>query len=151
MYNTFAKHVTVSQIGAFHIAFSVIPVLCVFLFASHAVDALFLALCAIVVITWCIFDGECIISYIAKKIENPNYVMGSEPRDLMDMARLFPNAALFSTFIWCNNIAYILAMYIANARTLRIPNRFIMPIVAAFFVSWAAKMDIYAASWLASQ
>lgn len=140
----------ITQIGVFHLAFSILPSLCVFLFASRAVDILFLAFCTIVVITWALFDGECIISYIAKKIDNPDYVMGSDPRNLMDMVRLFQNEALFSAFLQCNNIACILAIYIANSRVRILDNHVFMAIIAAVYVSWAAKLDIYTANWLAA-
>lgn len=44
-----------------------------------AYDVYFVAFAFITVLSWIVFKNECILSYYEKKMENPDYEMGSDP------------------------------------------------------------------------
>jgi hypothetical protein len=41
-------------------------------------DIFFVITLIVTVISWYVFKGECILSYLEKKLNDPNYVMGQE-------------------------------------------------------------------------
>jgi len=52
---------------------------------------------------WAVCKDECIVSYLAKKIQNPHYILGSEPENATDMSDLFPSQRHYFYFYNANN------------------------------------------------
>lgn len=52
--------------------------ICCLPFFPRKFDYFHLSIVEILIIHWQIFNGECIWTYLIKKKENPNYVMGSD-------------------------------------------------------------------------
>ena len=53
-------------------------------------DKIYILFHIILVSNWLLFKGECIISYLYKKKNNPNYTMGSDAVDLKDIRDVLP-------------------------------------------------------------
>lgn len=94
-------------------------------------------------ISWMICKDECIISYITKIRENPDYIMGSEPNDVKDMLDLFPTAYWYAVFYNTNYILRISSVYIVNHRSMKISNAIIYPtFVLTTIYNYNIKYDI---------
>lgn len=102
---------------------------------AYYLDHIYLALFVIVPFSWLFFRGECVISYIAKKMEDPNYVMGSDPANIKDMADLFPNETYYKIFNHLNNLFYAISVFIVNERTLRLSNTTVVAAIMAVFIA----------------
>lgn len=73
--------------------------------ASKFYDKIYLTFILIVLINWFVFKGECFISYLWKKLENPNYIMGSNIFDITDIKHSFP---FFDSYFVENIMPYLL-------------------------------------------
>ena len=77
--------------------------------------------------SWVICKNECIISYIAKKLENPNYVLGTEPENVKDIMNLFTDKHDYLIFYDFNMLLRLCSVIIVNIRTTNINNSIIIP------------------------
>lgn len=88
-------------------------------------DSLFLLITYVLVLHWTFYNGECVVSYLAKKKEDPEYVAGSDVFDLKDMSdtgispetiRIIMNILLllwfYSTFVVLKRNRYPMAFTI---------------------------------------
>ena len=66
------------------------------------------------------FDGECFLTYIIKKMENPNYIAGSESTDLTDMNSQFDKKS-FRAFLDIFVVLNIISIFLVNRRNGYIP------------------------------
>ena len=73
--------------------------------ASKFYDKIYLTFILIVLINWVVFKGECFISYLWKKLENPNYIMGSNIFDITDIKHSFP---IFDSYFVENIMPYLI-------------------------------------------
>jgi hypothetical protein len=68
-------------------------------------------------ISWILCKDECILSYIIKKRENPDYILGSEPYNVKDITDLFPeNPVYYQLFHHINHMVRIGSLIIVNHR-----------------------------------
>lgn len=77
--------------------------------------------------SWIICKNECIISYIIKKIENPNYILGNEPENVKDISDLFINERQYMIFYNINTLLRLWSVMIVNKRTTNINNSILIP------------------------
>jgi hypothetical protein len=85
-------------------------------------------------ISWIIFKDECIISYIVKKYNNPDYELGKEPENVKDISNLFYDENLYSIFYHINNITRIISLYKVNYRTIHLPLIFFNPTMILYLL-----------------
>ena len=57
---------------------------------------------------------ECIISFLMKKLENPEYVLGKDPSDVSDIINIFPNKKTYELFFHINNISRVISRNFAE-------------------------------------
>lgn len=77
--------------------------------------------------SWIICRDECVVSYFIKKIENPNYILGSEPNNVKDISDLFVNERQYRMFYNVNNLLRIYSVILVNQRTTNIHHSIFMP------------------------
>jgi len=77
--------------------------------------------------SWIICKDECIISYIIKKVENNNYILGNEPENVKDISHLFTNEKQYLIFYNVNNFLRIFSVIIVNKRTTNINYVILIP------------------------
>jgi hypothetical protein len=77
--------------------------------------------------SWVVCKDECIISYIMKKLENKNYILGDEPENVKDISNLFINENQYLLFYNVNSLCRIFSVIIVNNRTSKINDCFIIP------------------------
>jgi hypothetical protein len=85
----------------------------------HELDTLYLMWYYILPVSWLLFRGECVVSYIAKKIKDPSYQLGSEANNNSDIADLFPNHLSYRIFSVVSTAAYFTSVQIVFNRTYR--------------------------------
>ena len=83
-------------------------------------DKLYILSFVFIPLSWIICKDECIVSYLCKKTENPNYQLGSEPENVKDIIDLFYTKELYSIFYHTNHILRISSLLIVNNRTTHI-------------------------------
>jgi len=77
--------------------------------------------------SWIICKDECIISYVMKKIENNNYILGDEAEDAKDIRDLFINKQQYLIFYNINNLLRIFSVLVVNERTTNIHYTIFIP------------------------
>lgn len=77
--------------------------------------------------SWVVCKDECIISYIMKKLENKNYILGDEPENVKDISNLFINENQYLLFYNVNSLCRIFSVIIVNNRTSKINDYLIIP------------------------
>jgi hypothetical protein len=90
-------------------------------------DKLYIITFVSIPFSWILCKDECIISYIVKKIENTNYILGNQPEDVTDIKNLFINEYHYYIFYNVNNLLRIFSVIIVNKRTTHINNIIIIP------------------------
>jgi len=71
--------------GALHLLLTVVGSSYPFLFKNYTLDILYILFCLSKMLSWLLFKDECIISYLIKKQNNPEYKLGEKPFDLTDI------------------------------------------------------------------
>jgi hypothetical protein len=90
-------------------------------------DKLYIFSFVAIPLSWIIFNDECIISYIIKKLENNNYRLGEEPENVNDISNLFVNEKQYLIFYHINNLLRIFSVIIVNKRTTYISYTILIP------------------------
>lgn len=86
-------------------------------FQHQLYDTVYLLQNIAIPVSWILCKDECILSYIIKKRENPNYILGSEPQNVKDITDLFPeNPVYYQLFYHINHIVRIGSLIIVNQR-----------------------------------
>lgn len=83
-------------------------------------DKLYLITFLSIPFSWILFKNECLISYLTKKLENPNYILGSNPDDVKDVSLLFKTKEQYMIFYNFNTFVRIYSVIIVNERTTNI-------------------------------
>jgi hypothetical protein len=90
-------------------------------------DTLYIMSFVSIPFSWVLCKDECIISYITKKIENPNYMLGDEPENVKDVSTLFANHNQYMIFYNINVFLRIGSVLIVNNRTTQIDTIVFVP------------------------
>ena len=127
-------------IGIFHLCGMIIENIYGF-FSSKNIffDKLYVISFISIPFSWIICKDECIISYVMKKIENPNYILGNEPENVKDISDLFINEYQYIFFYNINTLLRILSIIIVNNRTTNI-NYFIFTPMCILYLCY--NLDI---------
>ena len=118
----------INIIGIVHIAFSILFSVYAFVFKKNWFDKYYLILSYLVFISWTFFDGECLVTYVVKKMENPDYVAGSESTDLTDMELHFDKKS-FRAFLNILGVLNIISIILVNRRNGYIPMSLIIILI----------------------
>uniref|UniRef100_A0A6C0LDU1 Uncharacterized protein n=1 Tax=viral metagenome TaxID=1070528 RepID=A0A6C0LDU1_9ZZZZ len=90
-------------------------------------DTLYIMSFVSIPFSWVLCKDECIISYITKKIENPNYQLGDEPENVKDVSSLFVNEKQYMTFYNINVFLRVGSALLVNNRTTKINAHIFIP------------------------
>ena len=115
-------------IGIFHLCGMIIENIYGFIVWKNILfDKLYIISFVSIPLSWVICKDECIISYIMKKNENPNYVLGSEPENVKDISNLFANEYQYMIFYNVNTLLRICSVIIVNKRTAHVSYMIFIP------------------------
>ena len=98
----------------FHIILIIVLSFYCFIFKKSDLDYLYLGYIYIIPLQWTFLNGECLMSYVLKKRQNPRYVAGSNPdneikttfkkhANLVNIASLFQHIFVMINFIIVSN------------------------------------------------
>lgn len=115
-------------VGIFHLCGMVIEDIYGFIVQKNIfLDKLYIISFVSIPFSWIICKDKCIISYIMKKIENPKYILGTEPKNVKDISILFSNKQQYVIFYNINNLLRICSIIIINHRTTNIQYVILIP------------------------
>ena len=60
--------------------------------------------------SWILCKGECYISYLMKKMKNPDYILGHEAENVQDIIAIFPSYETYASFYHVNHCIRILSL-----------------------------------------
>ena len=83
-------------------------------------DKIYMTIFLSIPFSWMLFKNECIISYLIKKHENPQYIMGSNPENANDISDLFTNMNIYLFFYHINYGLRMVSVIHVNDRTTKI-------------------------------
>ena len=110
-----------NHIGTIHLCCMMIENVYGFIIEKNNLfDRLYIVSFVCIPFSWIICKDECIISYLVKKIENKNYILGSEPDNVEDISRLFTNKKQYMVFYNMNVLLRLGSVVIVNMRTTKI-------------------------------
>lgn len=108
-------------IGIFHLCGFIIENIYGFIISKNIFsDKLYIISFVAIPFSWIICKDECFISYTMKKLENPNYILGTEPENVKDISDLFTNKYIYFFFYNINILVRIYSVIIVNNRTTNI-------------------------------
>ena len=120
-------------IGPFHLCGMIIENIYGFIIRKNTLfDKLYIISFVLIPFSWALCKDECIISYIIKKVENPNYILGNEPDDVKDITDLFTNKHQYMIFYNINNLLRICSLIIVNNRTTNITYFVLTPTIILY-------------------
>lgn len=105
------------KIGVIHITGIIVRNMYGFVVTKFTVfDYWYLLAYYMIPLSWLVCGGECVISYLAKKIKNPNYHLGSESDNHSDLVELFPNKQCYHFFSIVSTMTYFTSTQIVYHR-----------------------------------
>jgi hypothetical protein len=90
-------------------------------------DKLYIFIVISIPLSWILFKDECIISYLIKKIEKPNYILGTDSGKAEDLIALFKNKNHYFIFDFIVKMLSTFSLFIANDRTAHISYFILLP------------------------
>jgi hypothetical protein len=124
--------------GRIHLAGMVLQ--SIYGYFPSTIDPIYLIHSFCLPMSWIFCKDECILSYIMKKRENPNYILGSEPENVKDIIELFPeNPIYYRIFYHSNHMVRMISLVIVNERSVHIPN--------AIFYTNLCFYSLYVYNW----
>ena len=79
-------------------------------------ETIFITLYALTPISWILCKDECLVSYIIKKLNNPQYSLGDEPNNYKDMLDVCFNEYIFNISFHMNTILQIISLFVIKHR-----------------------------------
>jgi hypothetical protein len=131
--NIIIDETTKKVVGIGHLFFSILISIYAFVFRKNWFDKYYIIYNYLVYISWTFFDGECPLTYLIKKIEDPNYIAGSESTDLADMNLHFDKKS-FRAFLDIFVVLNILSIFLVNRRNGYIPVTLNIILVITYFL-----------------
>lgn len=107
----------VTILGFFHLIHSPLLVLFPFIINSFVLDIFYINYFLSIMFLYTFIDGECPISYICKKINNKNYIAGSNITYYPEMKYLINNQQYINYYFGLMTIMYILTLFFVIFRT----------------------------------
>jgi len=121
------------SIGIGHLIFAILISIYALIFKKNWWDKIYIIYNYLVFISWTYFNGECYITYVIKKMEDPNYVAGTESTDLTDMNSQFDKKS-FRTFLDIFVVLNIVSIFLVNQRNGYLPLSLNIILVITYFV-----------------
>jgi len=99
-------------IGIIHIGSMLFETVYGFLPGIHSAitDKIYLTSILSLPFSWILCKGECYISYLMKKMKNPDYVLGDEAENVQDIIELFHSYKTYVHFYHVNHGIRILSL-----------------------------------------
>lgn len=104
------------------------------------IDNMYMLMFIAIPLSWIACKGECLISYLFKVLENPNYVLGSQPFYYKDIEELFPSKLLYNIYSNVTTVTYAYSVWVVNYRSYVIPGWALLPILF-IYVAFSYDMD----------
>jgi len=103
-------------VGLIHVIFSVLMSIYVFIFKKTVVDYLYLIFIYFLLLHWTFLNGECIFSYVIKKMKNKDYIAGKDTKK-NEMAEVFAGK-LYLKYIYrfILNVVWPITLYLILVR-----------------------------------
>jgi len=135
--NIFKKpslNISIQQsVGILHLSAMVTENIYGFIFSkTFGYDSAYMTLFLSIPLSWLTFKNECIISYLVKKHENPQYHMGSNPENSDDLTCLFPSPQSYYIFYNVNHGLRMVSVIIVNYRSTQIPQNILIPTLVLY-------------------
>jgi len=113
------------------------------LFFQHPItNNLFILSYTVTPITWILCKDECLISFLVKKIYNPNYQLGETPNDYYDLTTAIRNINILNNIFNTNTILQCLSIFVIQQNTQLVsPISFYIPMVLRLIYVYDIKWD----------
>ena len=105
-------------------------------------DSFYLFFFTGVPLSWLVCKGECVFSYLYKKYENPQYILGSDSHNYSDLAQLFPNKSAYKIYSHISAMAMLGSFILVNNRTRIIPLDIFIPL-SAFLAFYLWDIELF--------
>lgn len=135
--NIFKKpslNISIQQsVGILHLSAMVTENIYGFIFSkTFGYDSAYMTLFLSVPLSWVACKNECLISYLVKKHENPQYRMGSIPEDCNDLVCLFPSPQSYYFFYIVNHGLRMVSVILVNHRSTHLPQMILIPTLVIY-------------------
>ena len=87
-----------------------------FLFKRNRFDYLFLVVNYLILLHWTFLNGECVVTYVFKKLEDPQYTVGSNLHKDELKTTFKGNEKTIQLFIVLHNLVFMLNLYLVFKR-----------------------------------
>jgi hypothetical protein len=104
---------------------------------NYLYDACYIFLFIFGKLSWILCKDECYISYLFKKIENPDYILGNNSRELSDITKIYKNKYLqciMTVLVILFPIIYAINIIIVNLRSNIIPKLLMYLMILFYFI-----------------
>ena len=112
----FLSENNIKIIGIFHLFFAIFMSLYGILFKKSFFDYFYIFYTILLLISWTMYNGECLLTYYIKKHLNNNYICGQDSTDLKDMYLLTGSKTLTYIFVFFTIFLNTLSEYIVLKR-----------------------------------
>jgi hypothetical protein len=108
-------------VGIIHLCGMIVEDIYGFIIGKNIIlDKLYIISFVSIPFSWIICKDECIISYIMKKVNDKNYMLGNEPENVKDISNLFTNEQQYFIFYNVHNLLRVFSIIIVNNRSTNI-------------------------------
>lgn len=97
-------------------------------------DPVYMTLFLSIPVSWLVCKNECLIFYLVKKYENPQYIMGSNPENANDISDLFHNLNIYLVFYYINFGLKMTSILIVNHRSTKIQDIIFIPTIILYSI-----------------
>jgi len=102
-------------VGLIHVMSATLFAFYGLLFKKNKLDLIYLFIMYFLLLHWTFFNGECVISYVVKLQENPDYKAGENAKNT-DMEEIYPNEFLKTWVPMIMNITWVISIYLVFLR-----------------------------------
>jgi len=125
----------IQYIGMLHLLGMMIENLYGWMTPKHTLfDRLYMMTFVSIPFSWIVCKDECIVSYAMKKLENKEYILGSEPENAKDIRDLFTNENQYVVFNLVNSLVRIGSVIMVNRRTTHIKDVIVVPTCIFYYI-----------------
>jgi hypothetical protein len=130
-------------IGLFHLFIMIYQIIYPIFFNNYFYDILYILFFYLLLLSYILLEGECIVTLIFKLINDDKYKLGSDIFNLKDVENILPfvNREFIHTIFGIFPIYFSFALYKINNRTKALPNYnfLLFCICYLFYISYLRK------------
>jgi hypothetical protein len=122
-------------IGGFHWLIVGYELLYPFLLKNYTLDIIYILFILLEMLSWLLFNDECIVSFWTKKINNHEYKAGDDSLDLSDMKSVIPSFVskdLLVGFFAVLSIVHSYLLILVNERSHLLKPKYIYTVVLIY-------------------